>query len=55
MIGVSLVIIKDPVHAYGHAVAFNVRLPNSEEYILKDARIAQWYADDILKKCAQNR
>ena len=49
MTATSQVLIKDPVHAYGHAVAYGVRLPKSEPYILKNPIVAQWYADDVLK------
>ena len=49
MIGVSQVIIKDPMHAYGYALGNKVRLPNSEEYIKANPEISKWYEEDVLK------
>ena len=49
MIGVSQIIIKDPVHAYGYALGHKVRLPNSEVYIKTNPEIAKWYQEDVLK------
>lgn len=49
MTAISREVIKDPVHAYGFAMLNNVRLPNSEEYIIKNPKIAKWYAEDVIK------